>query len=180
VLGASPGAVFAAAGQAWAPERAPLGLVWFEVAIDDLRDDPTTCWVLDRDVPAFRISAGGHTPTPGAMIVSVELGHAAPAEPAALAVMAWDSLVRTGLLRPDARPLVLRASAVRAVAVPTAAERDGFTAALAGLDALELGAEFVGGLAAFAADSLNEQLLQGLVTAARLLERAGAQPAMAA
>ena len=54
------------------------------------------------------------------------------------------------------------ASSTGAFAAPTEANRSAFAAARSSLDALD--AEIVGGATDFGADSLNEQIVQGLRT----------------
>lgn len=163
ILALAPGELFAAAGVPYAPDRVHSVLAWAEVADDDVLELPAFVHVADPDVPVFRLSRGEHRD--GRVTVCVELAHDVAKEEAAAAAAA--ALTRLGIVREGAAVEHIAAFAGSTFTAPTFAGRDAFTQARAAYDALELAALTPGGSEAFGADSLNEQIMQGLQAAAR-------------
>jgi hypothetical protein len=85
-----------------------------------------------------------------------------------IAPAALRSLVRTGLVAPDADLHVVMSAAAPTFPLPTEQTLTSFTDARRGLAALGLDAEVVGGAADFGADALGEQIVQGLRAAEAL------------
>lgn len=160
VLGNAPAELFAAAGIDYAPDKARTVIVWLEADEADLLWAPALLNVVDPDCPVLRVSSGGEAAAPTRRILTVELAHDSDPQEAQPAVR--DGLVRFGVLREGAEPAVVMAAAAPTFALPTAENVARFDAARARLDELGLDADVVGGAADFAADALNEQIVQAL------------------
>lgn len=167
VIGNPPAELFAAAGIDYAPEKARTVIVWLEADEADLLWAPALLNVVDPDCPVLRVSSGGEAAAPSRRILTVELAH--DSDPQAAQPAVRDALVRFGVLRDGAAPGVVMAAAAPTFALPTAGNVARFTAARTELDELGLDADIVGGAADFAADALNEQVVQAL----RLTEARG-------
>jgi hypothetical protein len=162
ILGPAPGELFAAAGAEYRPEQVRSVICWIETSPESLRWRLSLLNVVDPDIPALRISSGGRG-APGTQLLTVELRHDLPEDEIAPAALA--SLLRTGVVDPDAELEVVMSAAASTFALPTRAAAEAFTDARNALDALELDAVVVGGAAAFGADALAEQIIQGLQAA---------------
>lgn len=163
VLGAAPTELFAAAGLEYRPAKARTAVSWIEVADEDLGDLPSLVNVVDADVPACRISTGG-TGAPGHRLFTVELAHDTPETQ--LAEAARKSLEVAGVVRAGALMAEIRSAAVPSFALPSPANAERFAAVAARYAEQGLDACVVGGAAAFGADALGEQIVQGLRAAA--------------
>ncbi|WP_354698446.1 hypothetical protein DSM112329_04126 [Paraconexibacter sp. AEG42_29] len=172
ILALAPGELFAACGVPYAPERETSTLAWVEVAEDDVLTLPSFVHVVDSDVRVFRLSRGERRD--GRITVCAELAHDVPKAFAASTAAA--ALTRLGLIRAGASVRPITAFAGPTFTAPTFANRARFGEARAAYDALGLDAQAIGGVEAFGADSLNEQLVQGL----RAAQLAAHRPAAAA
>jgi len=165
VLGPGPGELFAAIGADYAPEQARSVICWVEARPEDLAWRPSLLNVVDPDVPAVRVSAGGRG-APGTALLTVELRH--DVAEADIAEAATRSLARVGLVGPDADLNVVMSAAAPTFALPTADTLEAFERARGALAALGLDALVVGGAADFGADALGEQIVHGLQAAEAL------------
>lgn len=165
ILALSADALFAAAGVPYAIDRIRTAIAWLEADADDAADVPHLVHVLDPANPVLRVTRGGGRTPPGRALLTVELRHDTP--PEALAGAAADGLVAAGLL-PEGAPLETVLTASRpTLPVPSAATLAAFAAARAQFDALGLDVELAGGGLHVMADTLNDQILQGLRATAR-------------
>lgn len=160
VLGYPPEQLFPAAGVPYAPERVPLSICWVLVDEDDVVEVPSMTFVTDPDLPAYRVNSGGAGGPPGAQLVSLELAH--DADPSDAEAAARRTLEATGMVRAGAGLRVVHKVRAPAFTAPSAVNVAAFQAARESFNRLSLNAEIVGGAAAFGADSLNEQVIQGL------------------
>jgi hypothetical protein len=153
VLGTGAGELFAAAGVEYAPERVRSAMAWLEVA--EGAGPGRLVHVLDPANPVLRVSTGG-----GGTVLCVELRHDVPTE--RLAETARTGLIAAGLLAADAPTRVVASAARPTFAAPSRATHDALVAARAGFDRRRLDVELVGGALGLGADSLNEQIIQGI------------------
>lgn len=162
IIGLGADEVFGACGIEYRSPRTQMHLAWVEVAESDIVEAPSTILIGDADVPALRISHGGLT-GPGFRLHVVESAHdfTGPTAPAVA-----DAFDRCGIT-PHGTPIEivheLRTAIVRA---PT---RAAVALHREGLDAFRnraLDVELVGGILGPGADSLNEQILQGILAGA--------------
>jgi hypothetical protein len=160
VIGNAPAELFAAANIDYAPDKARSVVVWLEADEADLLWVPALLNVVDPGVPIARISSGGWGAAPGRRILTAELTH--DQDPATAAPALQAALTRYGILAPGATADVVFAAAAPTFALPSAANVQRFAAAHAQLDELALEADIVGGACDFAADALNEQIVQAL------------------
>jgi hypothetical protein len=170
LLGVQPEELFNAAGAPYRPERVTSVLTWLEVADGDVCHLPGVVMVVDPEIAAFRISAGGTPSRPGHQVFTVEL--AQDVADAAIAGEAAHALRRLGLVTERAELRSLASHKGLAFTAPTNANRRRFEAAKARFDELGSNAELLGRASTFGADSLNEQAIQGLAAAARALAAA--------
>lgn len=160
VLGFSPEQLFPAAGIAYEPQRLPLSICWVLVAEADLLDLPSMTFVVDANLPAYRISRNGDAGPPGSQLLSLELSHDVVPDEADAA--ARRTLEAVGLIRSGGGMRVVHKIRAPAFTAPSAGNLAAFDAARESFNQLAVDAEIVGGAAAFGADSLNEQIVQGL------------------
>lgn len=160
ILGFSAEQLFSAAGVPYAPERLPLGLCWVVVPEEDLTALPSMTFVADPELPAFRVNAGSDTAPPGMRLISIELCYDVPQEDAEGA--ARRTLEATGILRPGGAMRTVKAVRAPAFTAPTEANLSAFEEARELFNLEGLDAETIGGAGSFGADSLNEQIIQGL------------------
>jgi hypothetical protein len=165
VLGYPPEQLFPAAGVPYAPERVPLSICWALVAEDDVLELPSMTFVADPDLPAYRVNSGGDGGPPGEQLLSLELAH--DVDLADAEAETRRTLEVTGLVRPGAGLRIVHKVRAPAFTAPTAGNVDAFRAARESYNQLSVDAEIVGGAAAFGADSLNEQVIQGLKAGGR-------------
>ncbi len=181
ILALSPGELFAAAGVAYAPDRVTSVLTWLDVRDADVLTLPAFVHVVDPALRVFRISRGERRHD--RVTVCVECAHDVTKDEGP--AVAADALVRLGLVREGADLPALAAFAGPTFTAPTFANAERFAAARATYDDRGLRASAIGGAEAFGADSLNEQVMQGLAAAAAWTAdhadgRAAAQAAAAA
>ena len=165
VLGGAAPELFAAAGGSYRPAQARSVICWIELAPEHVRQVPSVLSIVDPEIPALRVSAGG-SGLPGRQLLTVELRHDLPQEE--IGEAALRSLAATGLLTDDAEPEVVMAAAAPTFPLPTAENVAAFADARAAFDSRGLDAVLVGGAADFAADALGEQIIQGLKAAEEL------------
>ncbi|UGS33766.1 hypothetical protein DSM104329_00131 [Capillimicrobium parvum] len=163
VLGAGAAELFAAAGIGYHPARARTVLAWLEVAERDTIDLPHLVHVLDPVNPVLRVSTSGSAP-PGRRVLCVELRHDLDA--AAIVAAATGGLRDAGLVVKDAALEPITGAARPTFPAPSPANRRAFAAARAAFADRELDVAVVGGALGPAADSLNEQIVQGLLVGA--------------
>ncbi|HZV75512.1 MAG TPA: hypothetical protein VFF79_17515 [Conexibacter sp.] len=148
-----------------AVERLRTAIAWIEVDEDAVPDGTDLVHVLDPGNPVARVSGGSTTPAAGRRLLSVELRH--DQADGTLAAAAIDGLRDAGLLK-DGDPVSIHEGAMATLPLPNAATRARLTAAHAALTERALDAELLGGALAPGADSLNEQIVQGLRAAEAL------------
>lgn len=165
LIACSAPVLFAAAGVPYDPPRVRTCIAWVEADAEAVGDVLDLVHVLDRDVPLLRVSRGGRAATPDRALLTVELRHDVPGE--ALGPAALDGLRRAGLVGPDAGPVVVRTAARPTFPVPSHALLRDHDVARSRLDALGLHVALVAGAASPAADTLNDQVVQGLLAAER-------------
>jgi hypothetical protein len=146
-------------------ERVRTVIAWIEADRDALPDGLDLVHVLDPDNPVARVSSGSTTPQPGRRVLAVELRHDQPEDTAARAAIA--GLRAAGLLK-GGDPQPIHQGAMATLPIPSAQTRARLAAATGQLHARELPAHLLGGALEPGADSLNEQIVQGLRTAEAL------------
>jgi hypothetical protein len=166
VIGCGAEEAFAAAGCTAPLERLTSACAWLEADDRDLLHAPSMAHVADADEAVFRVSRNGHQPRAGTTTLVVELRH--DVAPDVLAGAAAGSLERLGVLREGAGTRTVATWSGASFAAPDAANRTRFAACADALHERVPGAVVVGPAASFGADSLNEQVVQGLHAAAVL------------
>jgi hypothetical protein len=164
-LGVPAAELHAAAGIEVQVERMRTVAVWIEADEDALAPGIDLVHVLDPANPVARVSGGSTTPEPGRRIVCVELRHDQSLGTAGGAAIA--GLHDAGLLQ-NGEPVSIHQGAMQTLPLPNAATRAALTAAQAELTTRGLDAELLGGALEPGADSLNEQIVQGLRAAEAL------------
>ncbi len=166
-LGVPAAELYAAVGidAADAVERVRTVVAWIEAETDALAPGIDLVHVLDAANPIARVSGGSTTPEPGRRIVCVELRHDQPLDTAGGAAIA--GLEHAGLLQ-DGDPVSIHEGAMQTLPLPSAATRAALAAAHERLRAHALDAQLLGGALEPGADSLNEQIVQGLRVAETL------------
>ncbi|MEM9711938.1 MAG: hypothetical protein AAGA17_06945 [Actinomycetota bacterium] len=172
ILAVSAEELFAAAGAEYRPERHRVVVAWVEADEADVVSTTDCLMPVDGDDPVFRISTGGR-PAEGAVLFTVELSHVVDA--GAAGSVALDGLERLGLIRPGTGRL-LHAVAGPGPQRPTRTTHRQWRHAASRFRERELRAWVLGGAGTFGADSLNEQIAQGL-WAAELSHQGAAPPA---
>lgn len=165
VLGYSPEQLFPAAGVPYESKRLPLSISWVLVDDADVLELPSMTFVADPDLPAYRVNSGGDRRPAGAQLLSLELAHDVVPDDAEAA--ARRTLETIGVMRPGGTMQVAHKVRAPAFTAPSAENVAAFEAATESFNQLSLDAEIVGGAAAFGADSLNEQIIQGLTVGGR-------------
>lgn len=165
VLGYSPEQLFPAAGVAYESKRLPLSICWVLVQEADMLDLPSMTFVVDPDLPAYRVNSGGDGGPAGSQLLSLELAHDVVPDDAEAA--ARRTLETIGVMRPGGGMRLAHKVRAPAFTAPSADNVASFHAARESFNRLSLDAEIVGGAAAFGADSLNEQIIQGLKAGGR-------------
>jgi hypothetical protein len=166
-LGVPAAELLGAAGIEAPVERVRTVIAWIEADASALPDGLDLVHVLDPGNPVARVSSGSTTPDPGRKLLAVELRHDQPEETAARDAIA--GLQAGGLLK-GGDPQPIHQGAMATLPIPSAQTRARLTAATAQLHARELPAHLLGGALEPGADSLNEQIVQGL-RAAEALQR---------
>lgn len=160
VLGPAAAELFAAAGIDYAPEKVRTALTWLEADADDCTAIGSLVHVLRPDNPVLRVSTGGGGAPEGRRLLCVELRHDVADD--ALERCAIDGLTAAGLLRDGARVVTVMASARPTFAAPSRATRTAFERARDAFADRHLDVDVVGAGLGLGADSLNEQIVQGL------------------
>lgn len=151
----------AAAGTRAEVGRMRTVVAWVEAAEAALAPGVDLLHVVSPSNPVVRVSSGSTTPEPGRRVVCVELRHDVPDDeigPTALA-----GLRAAGLLD-DSEAVVLRDGAISTLPLPDAATRKALATAGEAFAALGLDALLLGSALAPGADTMNEQITQGLLT----------------
>jgi hypothetical protein len=164
ILALSADALFAATGVPYAVQRITTAIAWLEVDAPDAAGVPELAHVLDPDNPVLRVSRGG-AGAPGRALLTVELRH--DADPETLGPAARDGLVAAGLLEDGVGADTVLAARRPTFPVPDIATLTAFATARERFDALRLDVELAGGGLDVTADTLNDQILQGLRASAR-------------
>ncbi|MDX8152817.1 class I SAM-dependent methyltransferase [Patulibacter brassicae] len=168
LLACSAATLFRATGIAYDPPRVRTAIAWLDAPTRDVADVPELVHVLDPANPVLRVSRGGRSADPERALLTVELRHDTSAE--GLVPRARDGLVAAGLVDPTTarslRPLL--AAARPTFPVPSAEVAAIDAAARAELDRLRLDVDLAAGAASAVADTLNDQVVQGLQAAARI------------
>jgi hypothetical protein len=158
-LGVPAAELHAATGIAVDVERVRTVVAWVEADRAAFAAGLDLAHVLDAGNPVVRVSAGSTTPDPGRRVVCVELRHDHPLESAGAAAIA--GLRDAGLLKDDS-PLPIHEGAMTSLPLPSAQTRARLIVAHEQLLAHGLDAHLLGGALEPGADSLNEQIVQGL------------------
>jgi hypothetical protein len=166
VAGCPPEELFGAVGVEYAPDRVRAAIAWLDVDDDHLLDAPSVVFAADESVDAFRVSESTAESAPGRHTFCCELR--AGVDPTDLDAAAPPSLVQLGVVADARDATVVRSGVVDAFATPGFANAHAFAAAQSAFEGRNPGVEVVGGALSFAADSFNEQVVQGLRAAARL------------
>lgn len=166
--------LFAAAGVAYDAPRVRTAIAWLETDADAAAGVPDLLHDLDPASPLLRVTRGGHAAGPDRALLTVELRHDAAADAPAgeatrstLATTAADALQAAGLVPDDAALHPVAAAARRTFAVPSPRLRDAHAAALRTLEARGLDLDLAAGALSPVADTLNDQVVQGLRAAGR-------------
>ena len=166
VLGVGADETFRLAGEHGSADRERGVFVWLDVARDDLGEVPSVLFVLDPDVPLFRVTEntgerGGHHTT----LVCEMATDVAQDEAGALATVALEAVGLLGPGRGDTAEVVA-VLAGPSFAAPSFANRERHGRGVAVLAAAPLPADVLG-VEVFGADSFNEQVVQGMAAAER-------------
>ncbi|MCK9250949.1 MAG: NAD(P)-binding protein [Solirubrobacteraceae bacterium] len=167
LVACSATALMAAAGIDLDPPRVRTVVSWLDGPAEDLAAVPDLVHVLDPANPVLRVSRGGRAADPARSLLTVELRHDVPAERVAADAVAGLRAAR--LVGEDAaralRPVL--AAARPSFPVPSPDLLPAFAAARERLDALGLDVELAAGALSPVADTLNDQVVQGLRAAER-------------
>jgi hypothetical protein len=158
-LGVPAAELHQAAGIDASVDRVRTVIAWIEADAQALPDGLDLVHVLDTDNPVARVSSGSTTPDPARRLLAVELRHDQPEETAAHDAIT--GLHAAGLLK-GGDPQPIHQGAMATLPIPSAHTRARLHAANAQLHARDLPAHLLGGALEPGADSLNEQIVQGL------------------
>jgi hypothetical protein len=164
-LGVPLAELYAASSVPLEIERMRTVLAWIEADADELAPGIDLAHVLDADNPVARVSCGSTTPSPARRIVCAELRHDLPQDGAGAAAIA--GMRSAGLLTTE-HAVAVRESAVSLLPHPSAATRAHLMAAQEALAVQAHDVRLLGAALAPGADSLNEQIVQGLRVAEEL------------
>lgn len=165
ILGVGAEELFGAVGAPYEVAKVPVTMVWIDVPEGAVLDLPSILFSAEPDQGVFRVTESLADRRPGHRTVCVELAHDVPRD--RWEAVAQDGLVTLGIVGAAAETEVVAAAGRPAFAVPSAASRDAFDVARRTLDEHALPIDVVGGPTAFAVDSFNEQVVQGLAAASR-------------
>ncbi len=168
VLGTSPEELFAAAGIVLQLERTRTVLSWVDVPEGELIAAPGVMTVADTDCPVYRLSDAGPA-APGQRTLTIEWRH--DSDLASLPAATGEHLERLGVVHDGRHVETVHQIAAPSFTDPTFTNLAAFRTAHDRWQELAFPALVVGGAAAFGADSLNEQIVQGLWAAAATSER---------
>lgn len=157
IVGLAADELLSAAGADFRPPRAEMVISWVDVPERDVVRLPGLVHLPDPDIRAFRVSTEANG---GTHLFTIE--HAHDTRSCEIEGSARGILEQSGLVRPGGDLALLHSLSGPAFVDPTAEAVAAFERARARLDGLRLEAEVVGGATAFGADSLNEQIVQGL------------------
>ena len=159
VLGTSVEKYCALANQQIDAETLSLAVVWIEIDEDDILEDPAMINVFDGDTSISRISVGGVGGAAGHRILSLEMtGGSDECDEASASAI----LTRMGILRPGANIQLIRREPDLKIVAPSAINRRHLQAARATLLDKGIDPVLVGTLNNMKADTLCDQVLQGL------------------
>lgn len=167
LLAGDPYELFAASGVAYEVPRVRTVICWLETNAEGAQDVPDLTHVLDPDNPIFRVSRGGDAGTPGRALLTVELRHDTPSDE--IHTAAARGLRDARLVGPRTELTAVTAASRRTFPVPTHAVRDAHAHAMAQLRAREIDIHLAAGALSPVADTLNDQVVQGLRTAEEIL-----------
>lgn len=154
ILGVNPAELFEAVGSAYSPHRMTSTMCWVEVAGGSV---PDTLWLLDADRPVFRVSR--NQADDGPTVVCCEVAWWVRAQE--IEASATAELVRAGIIEHTDQASVLTIARIEGVDAPSPQNRRRFQASQEHLGRLNLDV-IVAGASEFGADSLTEQVAQGL------------------
>ena len=166
VLGGSVEDVFAAAAVEVALPRCRCVLAWVDVDEDAAGEPPSSLFVADPANPLYRVSASTAEKVDGRVTLTCELRHDIAVDDAGAAAVG--ALVDLGLAAAPSRCSVVHVAAVPAFVEPSFEAMAAYDAARRLFDERAGSTVVVGAAAGFAADSFNEQVVQGLAAADRL------------
>lgn len=160
ILGVPPEELFAATDINYQPKRLIVGIVWIEVAIEELIQEPPSVLVIaDEQSPIYRIADSGSNVPQGRRTFSIQLSH----DQLALSMEALThELVRIAFLHEDATPIELGRKSFLAFIDPTIENRQHFDIATDLFRDQHGEVPIVGPAAAFGSDPFNEQIFQGI------------------
>jgi hypothetical protein len=169
VVGVGAEELFGAAGIELAMDRVPTTMVWVDLPDEDVLDLPSVLFSAEPGLGVMRVTDSRADAVPGCRTACCEVAwdvHGRPAWEAA----ALDGLLALGIASSVERAEVVAAASRPAFAVPSAANRDRFGDARRRFDGLGLDLAVVGAATSFGVDSFNEQVVQGLAAAHRILD----------
>lgn len=165
VLGASVDSYLNLAGAGGNTDKMGLALIWVEVAEADILTDPSMINVFDGTTPVSRISYGGTGCKDGNRILTLEMSAVASA---CTLSASTDTLNRLNILRPGAPVKLIHREQNLSLFAPTARNRQMLDTAKQRLKSRDVTPNLVGPLTNMKADTLCDQILQGLRLAASL------------
>ena len=158
-LGTSLDNYFALAGKPFQAETLSLAVIWVEVNEDDLLNDPAMINVFDRDTTVSRISFSGRSQTAGRRVLALEMtGGSSECSTDGVRQV----LTAMNILRPGAPITHIRQEPDIKIPAPSAANRRHLNAARASLIDHGINPVLLGTLNNMKADTLCDQVLQGL------------------
>lgn len=161
IIGVGADELFGAAGIDYRTPRLNLHLIWVELDELDLADLRSTVLIADSDLGVTRISGGGVT-MPGKRLLVAEMAHD---HSGSSARVIEDALIRSGILSRESPFSIVHELQAPLLPAPNAGAVAAHRGALDDLACMNLQFQVVGGAIAPGADSLNEQILQGLAAA---------------
>lgn len=164
VVGVGPEELFGAAGASYEPEKVTATMVWVTVSDADAVAVPSTVLSVDAHLGVFRVTESRADAVDGTRTLCCEIDHRRTSKDE------WPGLVERalvalGVVAPTATIDVVAAASRPAFAVPSPENLAKFERSRARVDQLGVSAVVIGGARAFAADSFNEQVVQGLAAA---------------
>jgi hypothetical protein len=170
VVGVGAEELFAATGVVFEPERVVATMVWVDVPADQAADVPSVLFATESDLGVFRITENLADRRSGHRTFCCEVDHR-HADAAAWPDLVAEALVALGVVVADARLEQVAAASRPAYLTPSPANLAAFATARQDFEARHVPAVVVGGATAFAADTFNEQVVQGLAAAEAVAAR---------
>jgi hypothetical protein len=164
VVALGPQEAFRLAGWSSSFERVPGRYVWVDVAEAAVQQALSVRFIVDPEIPVFRVTESNADERSGQRTFVVELAQWVAEADAPTAVR--DGLRRLGIVDPGASLEVIHVLAGPSFSAPSFENRARFADGRARLLAADLPADVIGA-EVFGADSFNEQVVQGLAAAAR-------------